>query len=48
MCQQLFADDTSKQSLRLDAVNTPLTADLSLSLDVIYHLVEDSVYDGCA
>jgi hypothetical protein len=46
MCRSLFADDTSKRFLQLDAVALDSMADLSLSLDVIYHLVEDSVFDA--
>jgi SAM-dependent methyltransferase len=46
ICRGLFADDASKQFLQLDDATPDLMADLSLSLDVIYHLVEDSVFDA--
>jgi Methyltransferase domain len=46
MCRTIFANDTSKRFLQSDALATGTTADLSLSLDVIYHLVEDAVFDA--
>lgn len=46
ICRNLFADDASKQFLQLDDIMPDFVADLSLSLDVIYHLVEDSVFDA--
>ena len=46
MCRTTFADDTSKRFLQSDALTPGTTADLSLSLDVIYHLVEDSRFDA--
>jgi hypothetical protein len=46
MCRILFAGDGSKRFLESDAVPPGVVADLSLSLDVIYHLVEDSAYDA--
>lgn len=46
ICRNLFADDASKRFLQPDAVPLGFTADLSLSLDVVYHLVEDSVFDA--
>ncbi|HEY0468411.1 MAG TPA: class I SAM-dependent methyltransferase [Polyangiaceae bacterium] len=48
-CRKLFAADESKKfSLHDATVDPPLLqcADLALSLDVIYHLVEDSVFDA--
>ncbi len=45
MCRKQFADDNSKQfKLVKDYVKTPV--DLAMSIDVIYHLIEDSVYDA--
>jgi hypothetical protein len=44
MCEELFADDPSKQ-FRLAADRSGDSADLSLSLDVIYHLIEDHVFN---
>ncbi|MGV0961462.1 MAG: methyltransferase domain-containing protein [Limnohabitans sp.] len=43
MCRNLFAGDPSK-SFHLISEFTGEKADLSLSLDVIYHLVEDEVF----
>jgi hypothetical protein len=47
-CQSTFADDRSKQFvLYRPGPDTPLghTAELALSLDVIFHLTEDDVFD---
>jgi hypothetical protein len=46
MCRAIFANDLSKRFLQSDAVPPGTMADLSLSLDVIYHLVEDSAFDA--
>jgi SAM-dependent methyltransferase len=47
ICQKKFAGDASKSFMTLDQFRSKRpTADLALSLDVIYHLVEDSVFDG--
>lgn len=44
-CRQRFADDPSKAFIGLDEFHQDRrTADLALSLDVIYHLVEDDVF----
>jgi hypothetical protein len=45
-CRTLFAGDSSKRFLHASELNADLKADLALSLDVIYHLLEDSVFDG--
>ena len=45
MCRTIFANDPSKRFLQADEVTAGMTADLSLSLDVVYHLVEDSIFD---
>jgi SAM-dependent methyltransferase len=42
-CRTLFKDDASKQFFHVSQVAN-YTADLSLSLDVIYHLIEDETY----
>jgi SAM-dependent methyltransferase len=59
-CRERFAGHAGRCFLQLDAANSPnlgdfVQADLVLSLDVIYHLVEDAVYEhhlaqlfGCA
>ena len=44
-CRLLFAEDKTKRFLQSDAALS-VRAELSLSLDVIYHLVEDPVYDA--
>lgn len=40
-----FRDDPSKQFLHLSGLSPDTRAELSLSLDVIYHLVEDDVFE---
>ena len=44
-CRKVFAGDSSK-SFRLAQDYAGEQADLALSLDVIFHLVEDSVFDA--
>jgi len=44
LCRAAFAGDASKR-FALSAAPLTETADLTLSLDVIYHLVEDDVFD---
>ncbi len=44
-CRELFASDPTK-SFELVSNYSGQKADLVMSLDVIYHLVEDSVYEG--
>lgn len=41
----LFKDDPTKQFRHVGDL-TPVQADLTLSLDVIYHLVEDGIFDS--
>jgi hypothetical protein len=43
-CRSVFAEDSSKRFLMMDEYNGE-RADLALSLDVIYHLVEDGVFE---
>jgi SAM-dependent methyltransferase len=50
LCSERFRGDSSKAFMCYEPATTPglgqfLTADLTLSLDVIYHLVEDAIYD---
>jgi SAM-dependent methyltransferase len=46
-CRAKFADDPSKQFFHTSTREAnALRADLAMSLDVIYHLVEDEVYDA--
>jgi len=45
MCGKLFASDSSKTFLVTEDY-AGQTAELALSLDVIYHLVEDAVFDA--
>lgn len=45
-CRMLFADDPSKEFHLMGSVQEFVgSSELALSLDVLYHLVEDSVYD---
>ena len=45
-CSSLFADDPTKRFYHLDSLPTQIGEfDLAISLDVIYHLVENSVFD---
>jgi hypothetical protein len=46
LCRSIFAGDRSKSFFQSDALKPGTVAELSLSLDVIYHLVEDPVFDG--
>lgn len=47
VCRKKFAGDPTKSFITLDEFrSTRPTADLALSLDVIYHLVEDAVFDS--
>lgn len=47
LCRREFAADTTKRfMLYPDAVSAGAQAELALSLDVIYHLVEDATYDS--
>jgi SAM-dependent methyltransferase len=43
LCRQRFVNDATKRFATMDAYSGE-QADLALSLDVIYHLVEDSTY----
>jgi hypothetical protein len=44
--REKFADDASKRFLHTSEVTDKDRADAALSLDVIYHLVEDDVFDS--
>jgi len=44
-CRAMYAGDPTKRFLLLDDYRDE-SADLSMSIDVIFHLVEDSVYDA--
>ena len=46
MCRTSFANDPAKEFFVSDELPPDRTADLTLSLDVIYHLVEDDVFDA--
>jgi cyclopropane fatty-acyl-phospholipid synthase-like methyltransferase len=48
-CQKLFANDSSKRFMVLtedEKFDRQFKSELALSLDVVYHLVEDGVYEG--
>jgi hypothetical protein len=44
-CKKLFSDDLSKSFFMMKNNSPDVRADLSISLDVIYHLVENDVFD---
>lgn len=51
MCKERFADDPTKSFFRYDADCFTdrggwFSADLALSLDVVYHLIEDNVFES--
>ena len=46
MCRQKFANDPGKDFCRVGELPETERADLALSLDVIYHLVEDAIFDA--
>lgn len=46
LCRTKFADRSELSFLHTSQVTPEHRAELSLSLDVIYHLVEDDVFDG--
>jgi hypothetical protein len=43
-CKNIFKDDKTKMFLHTHNINNNLKADLVLSCDVIYHLIEEEVY----
>ena len=45
LCRERFADDPSKHFALLADYDPTPTHDLALSLDVVFHLVEDGVYE---
>lgn len=44
-CRQKFKNDVSKQFMHMDIISNQ-KADMVMSLDVIYHLIEDEVYNN--
>ena len=45
MCRQIFANDRGKKFFLLDEIPAVAqSAECALSLDVIYHLIEDDIY----
>lgn len=44
-CREKFENDTSKNFMHMDAI-TNQKAEMVMSLDVIYHLIEDEVYNS--
>jgi SAM-dependent methyltransferase len=46
ICRNRFGGDASKRFLLMNDLAPGFTADLSLSLDVVFHLVEDQVFDA--
>jgi SAM-dependent methyltransferase len=45
-CQRLYGGDSSKEFYIIGGTQPSLVGDLTLSLDVIYHLVEDEVFNA--
>ncbi len=45
-CAARFGDRPNHRFLRLDALEPTERAELALSIDVIYHLIEDDVFQG--
>ncbi|ODQ88199.1 hypothetical protein BHQ18_20350 [Mycolicibacterium flavescens] len=45
-CRRRFAGDSSKRFVHTGDISTQDRGELALSLDVIYHLVEDEVFDS--
>lgn len=43
-CRNIFAEDKTKKFVHTDSYNGE-KSDLSMSLDVIYHLVEDDIFN---
>lgn len=43
-CKEEFKDDKTKKFILVDNIDNELKADLVLSCDVIYHLIEDDIY----
>jgi SAM-dependent methyltransferase len=46
LCRGIFAADPTKKFVVASEFTPELTAELAISLDVIYHLVEDEVFDA--
>ncbi|HEX4846780.1 MAG TPA: class I SAM-dependent methyltransferase [Novosphingobium sp.] len=46
LTRKLFAGDPTKRFLHPSELPDPFVADLTLSLDVVYHLIEDSVFEA--
>lgn len=44
-CEELFIDDNTKSFMLADKIDDSIKGDLVISCDVIFHLVEDNVYD---
>lgn len=43
-CKEIFKDDMTKTFINSDDINNEFKADLVLSCDVVYHLIEDHIY----
>ena len=44
-CKEIYKYDETKTFIHTDNINNELKAELLLSCDVIYHLIEDNVYE---
>jgi hypothetical protein len=45
LCRRAFAGDSTKRFVRAQDLDDETKAELALSLDVIYHLVEDDIFE---
>lgn len=45
LTRETFADDESKRFLHSSELSSDIRAELSLSLDVVYHLIEEAVFE---
>lgn len=45
VCRSIFAGDSSKHFIQSSAFVADTSADLAISLDVVFHLVEDDVFE---
>lgn len=45
-CKEIFKDDETKKFIHANDIDCNLQGDLVLSCDVIYHLIEENVYQG--
>ena len=44
-CKNIFLEDKTKSFIHVDNINSNLKSDLVLSCDVLFHLIEDEIYE---